>query len=139
MIRDCQLREKVYWRRKNWKVRGSFMTSKNGCRFVTMWQNRHRHTDLTNIEKQKQVYVACNFVTNPCLKCYWKACCFPVIAWLLMTRSGHDQTLFFFILWFLLLSLRVCNKWKKCNDYEMAELKSQKQKKYAFIKKKKVW
>ena len=53
-----------------------------------------------------------------------------------MTRSRSYQTLFFFIFWFSLLSLTVCNKWKRCIYNEMAKLNSKKRKNCAFTKKK---
>ena len=58
------------------------------------------------------------------------------------TRSRSYQTLFFFIFQFLLLSLSVCNIWKKMHLlYDIAKLNSKKKRKnYAFAKKKSlVW
>ena len=55
--------------------------------------------------------------------------------WRNQPGSRSYQTLFFFIFWFLLLSLSVCNIWKKCIYYKMAELNSKKWKNFAFTKK----
>ena len=52
------------------------------------------------------------------------------------TRSQSYQTSFFFVFQFLLLSLRVCSKQKKCVYYSTAKLGSKKPKNSSFLKKK---
>ena len=57
---------------------------------------------------------------------------FPIFVF----RSWSYQTLFFFVFQFLLLSLSVCNKWKKIYLLWNCQAKQQKWKSYAFTKKK---